>query len=136
MHSPASPCESRRADSDYIMSKSSLNKIKKQLLEQKERLEKEVGEIAKKGKRGFRVLFKSFGSKDDDHAANVARMDKNISLERSLEKSLIEVDKALEKVKQGKYGICEICNKKIEEQRLEILPTASICMKCGKARKG
>lgn len=117
------------------MTKSTLDKIKTQLVKEKSRLEKEVNALAKKGKRGFRVLFKNFGSKDDEHVANVATMDKNISLEKSLEKSLHEVDHALKKVGHSKYGVCEVCNKKISAQRLEIFPAAATCISCGRAKK-
>ena len=119
----------------YIMSKSVLDKIKDQLLIEKERLEKEVSAFAKKGKRGFHVLFKNFGTHDDEHAASVTAMDNNLSLEKSLEKSLCEVDKALKKVEHGKYGICEICDKKIGVQRLKIFPAAAVCIKCSRAKK-
>lgn len=117
------------------MSKSTLDKIKTQLLIEKERLEKEVSAFAKKGKRGFRVLFKNFGTHDDEHVASVTTMDNNLSLEKSLEKSLQEVDKALKKVGQGKYGVCEICGKDIKPQRLKIFPAAAICIKCGRTKK-
>lgn len=76
------------------MAKSALGKIKNQLIQEKERLENELGKIAKKGKRGLRFMFKNFGSKDDDHVASVATLDNNLSLGSNLEKSLRDVDKA------------------------------------------
>jgi len=38
----------------------------------------------------------------------------------------------LEKIKKGKYGICEKCGKKIPEERLKAFPEARFCMKCEK----
>lgn len=35
--------------------------------------------------------------------------------------------RALEKIEAGTFGICEICQNQIEEDRLEILPTARTC---------
>jgi RNA polymerase-binding transcription factor DksA len=35
--------------------------------------------------------------------------------------------RALEKITAGTFGICEICQKPIEADRLEVLPTARTC---------
>jgi DnaK suppressor protein len=43
---------------------------------------------------------------------------------------LREIDSALEKLKQGNYGICEACGKNIGVKRLEIVPSARLCIKC------
>jgi len=45
----------------------------------------------------------------------------------SLEKRLANINKALLKIKNGNYGICEVCGKKIEEDRLEANPAALTC---------
>jgi len=44
--------------------------------------------------------------------------------------TLFEIDLALKKITQGKYGICENCGKPIEKRRLKILPQARKCIKC------
>lgn len=118
-----------------MTAKSTLDKIKDKLLKEKEHLEKELSGLSQKGKRGFRVIFNNFGTGDDDHAASVATMDNDLSLGDNLEKSLKEIDKALEKVSQGQYGICEICHTKIEAKRLEIFPAATTCVECGRKKK-
>ena len=38
-----------------------------------------------------------------------------------------EVKSALEKIEAGTYGVCEVCNKAIEEDRLEANPAAKTC---------
>lgn len=38
-----------------------------------------------------------------------------------------EVKSALDKITQGTYGVCEVCNKPIEEDRLEANPAAKTC---------
>ena len=48
----------------------------------------------------------------------------------SLEERLTDINKALGKIEDGTYGICEICNKKIEEDRLEANPAALTCKEC------
>lgn len=43
-----------------------------------------------------------------------------------------QIKKALERVKKGKYGICEVCNKMIDTDRLSIFPEATKCVSCEK----
>lgn len=47
-----------------------------------------------------------------------------------LAKAKLQVDKALGRVKSGKYGLCERCGKKIDPERLEIDPSATLCITC------
>jgi DnaK suppressor protein len=44
--------------------------------------------------------------------------------------TLAEIDTALLKIDEGTYGICELCEKPIHPDRLEVLPFASLCVKC------
>lgn len=45
----------------------------------------------------------------------------------ALETRLNNVDRALDKTKAGTFGVCEICNKNIEEDRLNANPAARTC---------
>ncbi len=46
-----------------------------------------------------------------------------------------QIKNALERVKIGKYGICEDCGKMIDTDRLAIYPEATKCIKCEKKRE-
>ncbi|OGF50771.1 MAG: hypothetical protein A2231_02790 [Candidatus Firestonebacteria bacterium RIFOXYA2_FULL_40_8] len=46
-----------------------------------------------------------------------------------------EIDYALEKISQGMFGACETCFKKINKDRLEVLPQAKLCFSC-QSKKG
>lgn len=76
--------------------------------------------------------WENLGDKDEDNAVEVADFQDSISLERNLETSLGRIEKALDKVKAGIYGICEKCGKEIELARLEAYPEAELCMTCTK----
>jgi len=39
------------------------------------------------------------------------------------------IDQALERMKQGSYGYCEVCGEKIEDERLEAVPWTTLCKK-------
>ena len=49
---------------------------------------------------------------------------------QSLEITLRAVQKALENVKNGTYGICENCEELIAEKRLRAIPEAVLCLSC------
>jgi DnaK suppressor protein len=44
--------------------------------------------------------------------------------------ALREIDNALEKLKSGTYGVCELCNKPIGLKRLKVMPSARLCIDC------
>lgn len=50
-------------------------------------------------------------------------------LER-LENQVIEVNKALKRIDEGKYGTCTNCGKAINPERLEALPHTGLCINC------
>ena len=45
-------------------------------------------------------------------------------------KRLRLIDSALTRIKQGKYGLCMKCGKKIPRERLEAIPYALMCVEC------
>jgi DnaK suppressor protein len=72
-----------------------------------------------------------------EHMADIsddAARSYNRKLQGDLEKQewnkLNQVEVALEKVAQNKYGTCEQCEAEIPEARLEIMPYAEFCTQC------
>ena len=45
-------------------------------------------------------------------------------------KELEEINAALKKIDEGTYGICEMCEDPIQEERLKIKPYAKYCIIC------
>ena len=41
-----------------------------------------------------------------------------------------ELEAALARIKDGTYGLCENCGAPIDPERLEILPTTTLCANC------
>ena len=50
-------------------------------------------------------------------------------------KLLDKIDHALEKIKNGDYGICEMCGEDIAVARLEARPVALYCIDCKTAQE-
>ena len=53
-----------------------------------------------------------------------------IELIQSGEESVRNIDSALERIEEGTFGICELCAKKINKERLKAVPYAKLCIDC------
>lgn len=50
---------------------------------------------------------------------------------RDREKYLLtKIDKALERIEDGSFGICENCEEEISVKRLEARPVTTLCIRC------
>lgn len=110
-----------------------LKEIQKKLLEEKENLEAELEKIAKKDPNNsdnYNAEFTDYGADETDSASEVVNFGLNLSLEKTLEKSLQDVNKALDRVKKGTYGACKYCKQQIDIKRLKARPTSSACISC------
>src|SRR5262245_44088475 len=45
-------------------------------------------------------------------------------------RELSQIERSLIRLKQGKYGLCEVCQAKIPVARLNVLPFSTTCIKC------
>lgn len=56
---------------------------------------------------------------------------KNISLEVSSKESIVlrQIDRALEKIEEGTYGVCDLTGEEIPLKRLEAIPYATMTVK-------
>jgi len=45
-------------------------------------------------------------------------------------RELANIEKALERMRSGHYGLCEACEKPIPIARLQALPYATLCIQC------
>lgn len=44
--------------------------------------------------------------------------------------TLLRIDRALSKIADGTYGLCESCGCRIEPRRLEVHPFSTLCVDC------
>lgn len=68
----------------------------------------------------------------DTEAAEQIGHEQVSALKEQVNRRLIQVHKALTRIKIGKYGTCEKCGKMIDTDRLMIMPEAALCAKCAK----
>ncbi len=128
-----------KKDKRICMDKKTLKSIEKTLFTMKKDFEKELGAIAKKDmeKIGtYKSRYPDYGEKEDENATEVAVFSDRLAIEETLEKDLRDVNKAIENIKKGTYGICKYCKKPIDEKRLRIRPESSSCVECKRRLKG
>lgn len=121
------------------MSPDFIEKIKKNLEQEKTSLETQLAEFTEKNihnKEDYEAEFPDFGNEYDANAQEVATFDDRIALEHQLEDELRDIKVALLKIADGSYGICKYCHKEIGEDRLMARPTSSACIECKKKFKG
>lgn len=48
---------------------------------------------------------------------------------------LVEIDRALDRIDRGRWGVCEACGQEIDSDRLVALPEARDCLRCAVRRE-
>lgn len=105
---------------------------KTNLKKAKLRIEKELEEFTKKKGKNLQTIFPDIGTKEDESAQEVEMYESYLTIEKSLEKRLEEINKALDRIKNNSYGKCGKCGKDISEARLKAYSEAAVCLKCPK----
>jgi RNA polymerase-binding protein DksA len=55
--------------------------------------------------------------------------ERDLSLENNVRDLLEKIEKALSRMDEGTFGLCERCGKPIEKARIKALPYANLCIK-------
>lgn len=77
----------------------------------------------------------SFGKRVGDGTTEAVERLNRVGTARELEAMLRDVDRALAKVEEGTYGICDRCGMLIPEARLEARPWSVLCVDCAALRR-
>ncbi len=68
----------------------------------------------------------------DAEAAEQFGHERVVAMKAEIDDSLRRISRALEKINDGTFGICEGCGKEILEKRLRIDPAVRLCVECEK----
>lgn len=108
------------------MKKSDLKKFKELLEQRKIELLKQVASV----KEPVYAIEVEDLPDEVDLASSESDQSMSIRL-RGRERTLIrKIDKALTKIQEGTYGICEKCGDDITVRRLEARPVTDLCIRC------
>lgn len=115
------------------LAKSTLERFRKRLEEEKERLEEVVADYERDLEEARLTESSSDRSPDPGNAeASSMKLEyaKELSIEQNTLDLLSKANRALERVDAGTYGLCESCGQAIPVERLDVLPYSTLCVEC------
>jgi RNA polymerase-binding protein DksA len=115
------------------MKKSELKLFEKRLLKERENIIRELeyeGEQISKTQLESSGDLSAYSNHMADQGTETERREVTSQILSTQREALFEIDLALQKINQGKYGMCERCGNPIGKRRLKFLPQARTCMKC------
>ena len=115
------------------LAKTTLQRYRKRLEEEKTRLEEQIEDYERELEEARLTESSSDRSPDPGNAeASSMKLEyaKELSIEQNSIDLLSKVNRALERIEAGTYGICESCGKAIPVERLDVLPYSTVCVEC------
>jgi RNA polymerase-binding transcription factor DksA len=116
------------------MNKRDLQRFETKLIEERKRCLEELGHLENEelmiNQKEASGDLSSYSFHMADQGSDTMEREKNVFLVSSKGNDLYEIDQALLRIKDAKYGSCSRCGKEIERDRLEAMPYAKLCIKC------
>ncbi len=115
------------------MNKKKLASFRKILLQEKEVLEKQYRDLEEGNLNSSQSDFSGEMPFEEEYAASgttTFERERDLSLSENVKDILKRVNEALDRIDDGTFGICELCNMAIPEERLQALPYANLCISC------
>jgi DnaK suppressor protein len=113
--------------------KRDLGDLKKRLLEEREELQRQAAEIEESsfggGQSELTGDIASFDEEFADAGTATFERERDLSLSNNIRDLTDKIDRALERIEQGSYGLCERCGRPIEKARIKALPYATLCIR-------
>jgi len=106
------------------MIKEELKKIEEKLKSERSKIESEVAKLKEN---------LDFGDDIDHYEEETDEAEERgtyLSVKKNLDARLEQMNRAIEKIKSGTYGICEKCGGPIEQKILDIDPESLYCKNC------
>ncbi len=116
------------------MTKKELEHYKKLLLKKREELLNEIEYIKensfKKTMKESSGEISAYNFHMADQATDANEREKAFMFAYREDRLIYHIDRALERIKNGTYGLCQECGKPISKDRLEAVPHARLCIEC------
>src|SRR3712207_1020044 len=77
-----------------------------------------------------RGAAQGFGKRIGDGTVEAVSRLTDIGVGRSVELKRMKIQRALEKLDEGSYGICDSCGQPIMSARLRAMPSSVVCVPC------
>jgi DnaK suppressor protein len=114
------------------LTKKELDELRERLVEERHDLQNQSTELEESTFSGNQSEMTGEAGFDEEYAdAGTATFERerDLSLVNNARDLMERIDKALAKMDEGTYGLCDRCGKPIEKLRLKALPYANLCIK-------
>lgn len=116
--------------------KTELNAFRKALEEEREGLRKQARDLEENSfgtPQSEQSGEMSFDEEFADAGSATFERERDLSISNNIKDLLDKIGRALEKIDDGSFGICERCGNPIEKARVKALPYAPLCIKDAQA---
>ncbi|MGZ5418740.1 MAG: TraR/DksA family transcriptional regulator, partial [Nocardioides sp.] len=107
-----------------------LNEVRGELNEDRDRLRSELNLAEHELHDLMRDAGDGAGNDPADAGSKTFERDHEMSLARNARDMLEQTEKALARIDDGTYGVCERCGEPIGKMRLMAFPRATLCLSC------
>ncbi|MFC1620793.1 TraR/DksA family transcriptional regulator [Candidatus Omnitrophota bacterium] len=115
------------------MLKKQTTQYKKLLLQKREDVTNEIKDIARESFKSQKEAsgdLSGYSHHMADMASDSYERELSLNIASGEQKVIYEIDDALKRIEEGKYGKCVSCSKKIPSKRLKAVPQAKYCIQC------
>ena len=105
--------------------------IRRELEARRDEIRDRVAALAKRPERG---ASQGFGKRIGDGTVEAISRLTDIGVGTSLETTLERTERALAKLDEGTYGLCDVCGEPIAPKRLAAMPDVVTCVTCAAAQ--
>jgi DnaK suppressor protein len=109
-----------------------LDAIRGELEARRDRARERLAVLAKRPERGSAL---GFGKRVGDGTTEAVARLTDIGVGDSLERVLARTERALAKLDDGSYGICDACGEPIPPGRMRALPDGVLCLDCAATQR-
>ena len=104
-----------------------LDAIRRDLEERRKRAHERLAALTARPERGSAV---GFGKRIGDGTSEAVSRLTDIGVGDALERGMQRTERALAKLDEGTYGVCDACGSPIARGRLKAMPDGVLCLRC------
>jgi DnaK suppressor protein len=109
-----------------------LDAVRRDLEARRDATRERVAALASRPERGSAL---GFGKRVGDGTTEAVGRLTDIGVGDSLERVLARTERAVAKLDDGSYGMCDVCGDPIPLGRLRALPDAVLCLRCAESHR-
>jgi RNA polymerase-binding transcription factor len=109
-----------------------LDGVRRDLESRRDATRERLAALATRPERGSAL---GFGKRIGDGTTEAVGRLTDIGIGGSLERVLERIERAVAKLDEGSYGMCDVCGDPIPSGRLRALPDAVLCLRCAESHR-